>query len=68
MMEQKKFKSLRNPTLVKEHSVGDIQIQVQKCLGHFDIYVDGVKVETFRTKNMALLTAEQAAKALGNDK
>ena len=64
MMEQKKFKSLRNPTLVKEHSVGDIQIQVQKCLGHFDIYVDGVKVESFKTEYMALKTAEETANGI----
>lgn len=67
-MEQKKFKSLRNPAVVKEYDAGDIKIQVQKHMDRFDIYVDGVKVETFKTKDAALKVAEQAAKGIGNKK
>jgi hypothetical protein len=63
-MEQKKFKSLRNSTIIKQYDVEDIQIQVQKHMDRFDIYIDGVKVETFRTKDMALKTAEEAAKGI----
>jgi hypothetical protein len=65
-MEQKRFKSLRNSAIIKQYDAGDIQIQVQQRVDHFDIYVDGVKVETFKTKDAALKVAEQAAKGIGN--
>ena len=65
-MEQKKFKSLRNSAIIKQFDAGDIKIHVENHMDHFDIYVDGVKVETFKTKDAALKTAEQAVKGIGN--
>ena len=65
-MELKRFKSLRNSAIIKEFDAGDIKIHVENRMGHFDIYVDGVRVETFKTKEAALKVAEQAAKGIGN--
>ena len=64
MMEQKKFKSLRNSAIIKQFDAGDIKIRVENHMGHFDIYVDGVKVESFKTEYMALKTAEETANGI----
>lgn len=65
MTEQKRFKNIREPVSIKVFDTGSDVVEVKENLGLFDIYVNDLKVETFKTKNMALEIAEQAAEALG---
>lgn len=65
MTEQKRFKNIREPVSIQVFDAGNDMVEVKENLGLFDIYVNDLKVETFKTKNMALEIAEQAAEALG---
>jgi len=65
-MDQKRFKNIRESVSIKIFEAGQDTVEVREALGLFNIYINDQKVETFKTKNMALEVAEQAAEALGN--
>lgn len=65
-MDQKKFKSIRESVLIKKFDAGQDTVEVKQTLDCFDIFVNGQKVESFKTKDTALEIAEEAAKAIGN--
>lgn len=65
-MDQKRFKNIRESVSIKVFETGQDKVEVREALGLFNIYINDQKVETFKTKNMALEVAEQAAEALGN--
>lgn len=65
-MDQKRFKQFRDSVSIKVFEAGKYWVEVRQNRNSYDIFVDDHKVESFRTKQRALETAEQAAKALGN--
>lgn len=67
-MDQKRFKSLREPATIKIFEAGQEQIEVQRGIDRYDIVINDQVVETFKTKDMALSVAEQTAEALKDNK
>lgn len=67
-MDQKRFKNFREPATIKIFEAGEDWIEVQQDVDRYDIVINDQVVETFKTKDMALAIAEQAAEALKDSK
>jgi hypothetical protein len=65
-MELKKLKDIRESgKILLSLPAGTDKVEVKETLGVYYIYINDLKVETFRTKETALEVANEAAQALG---
>lgn len=65
-MDLKRFKHFRQAEkTVKVYNIGENCIKVNETFSAFSIYLNDSLVEHFKTKDMALLVAEQTFQALG---
>lgn len=66
-MELKKFKDFRKFSgLLESHSSNGSCVEVKKTNGLFAVSIDGIDVETFRTKAAADEAAKDAIEAMEN--
>ena len=65
-MELKKFKELRLISIT-EKVTNDNKVEVKKTNDLFAVCIDGLVVETFKTKEAAIEAADDAIEALGNN-
>ena len=65
-MELKRFKQIRESgKIIKSYVSGENNIEVKETFNAITISLNAEIVETFKTKEMALLVAEQIYNALG---
>lgn len=65
-MELKRFKQIRESgKIIKSYVSGENNIEVKETFNAITISLNAEIVETFKTKEMALLVAEQTYNALG---
>lgn len=67
-MELKKFKEFRDISeVVKSHITESLKVEIIKVNGLFVVCMNGIQLESFRTKEAAEEAAEDAVESLGNE-
>lgn len=67
-MELKKFKQFRDISeLVETYTTESVKVEIKKINGLFVVCMNGIQLESFRTKEAAEEAADDAVESLGNE-